>query len=247
VAAGGELMIDLTRLAEELRDMKLAEVRLPQVPPRSRTPSPELPARPADEYTMADASRSVRVTVDREGKVLRFDVAASWSSRLPAAAFESALMEAYQNALRVAAAVKLRERRSQLEQQMPVSFESWSGAEDLETFLVKTRAEQAAIGQKLHEARENASRVSYEVIQLRSPNGFVTLQVRNGALVGLTANADAISRARPGQVQQDLWEVFGDAGLRSSRASATASASPRRRPQVEADPEEDLWKGLGSR
>lgn len=240
-------MIDLNTLAEELRNMKLAEVRLPQVPPRPRMSSPELPAGPADEYTVADASRSLRVTVDREGKVLRFDVAASWSSRLPPAEFESALMEAYQNALGIAAAVERRERRNQLDQQLPVSFESWFGAEDLETFLAKTRAEQAAIGQKLHEAKENANKVSYEVTQLRSPYGFVTLLVRTGALVGLTANADAISRARPGQVQQDLWEVFGDAGLRSSRASATASASPRRRPQADEDPEEDLWKGLGSR
>jgi hypothetical protein len=240
-------MIDLSALAEELRDMKLAEVRLPQLPPRPRTSPPELPAGPADEYTVADASRSLRVTVDREGKVLRFDVTASWSSRLPAAEFGSALMEAYQAALGIAAAVERRERRNQPEQKAPVSFESWSGAEDLETFLAKTRAEQAAIGQKLREARENASRVSYEVTQLRSPSGFVTLQMRTGALVGLMANADAISRARPGQVQHDLWEVFGDAGLRSDRASATASAPPRRRPQVEEDPEEDLWKGPGSR
>lgn len=240
-------MTDLSALAEELRDMKLAEVRLPQVSSGQPTSPPELPAGPSDEYTAVDPSRSLRVAVDPEGKVLRFDVAGSWLSRLPAAEFGSALMGTYQDALGIAAAVEHRARRNPPEQETPVSFESWSGAEDLETFLAKTRAEQAAIGQKLHEARENASRVSYEVTQLRSPYGFVTLQVRTGALVGLTANADAISRARPGQVQQDLWEVFGGAGLRSSRASATASASPRRRPQVEEDPEEDLWKGLGSR
>lgn len=239
-------MTDLSALAEELRDMKLAEVRLPQVPPGPQAPPPELPAGPADEYTAVDASRSLRVTVDPDGKLLRFDVASSWLSRLPAAEFGSALMGAYQGALGIAAAVERRLHRNPPEQEALVSFESWSGGEDLETFLAKTRAEQDAIGQKLREARENADRVSYDVTELRSPYGFVTLQVRTGALVGLTANADAISRARPGQVQHDLWEVFGDAGFRSSRASATASAPSRRRPQVEEDPEEDLWKGLGS-
>jgi len=199
----------------------------------------------ADEYTAADVSRSLRVTVDPEGKVLRFDVAGSWHSRLPAAEFGSALMETYQDALGIAAAVERQARRNQPEQEAPVSFESWSGGEDLETFLAKTRAEQSVIGQKLREARENADRVSYDVTELRSPYGFVTLQVRTGALAGLTANTDAISRANPGQVQQDLWEVFGDAGLNSSRASAPVSAPPRRRPQVEEDSEEDLWKGLG--
>jgi len=237
-------MTDLSALADELRNMKLAEVRLPQVPPGSRMPPLELP-RPADEYTAADVSRSLRVTVDPEGKVLRFDVAGSWLSRLPAAEFGSALMETYQDALGIAAAVERQARRNQPEQEAPVSFESWSGGEDLETFLAKTRAEQSVIGQKLREARENADRVSYDVTELRSPYGFVTLQVRTGALAGLTANTDAISRANPGQVQQDLWEVFGDAGLNSSRASAPVSAPPRRRPQVEEDSEEDLWKGLG--
>jgi len=237
-------MTDLSALADELRNMKLAEVRLPQVPPGSRMPPLELP-RPADEYTAADVSRSLRVTVDPEGKVLRFDVAGSWLSRLPAAEFGSALMETYQDALGIAAAVERQARRNQPEQEAPVSFESWSGGEDLETFLAKTRAEQSVIGQKLREARENADRVSYDVTELRSPYGFVTLQVRTGALAGLTANTNAISRANPGQVQQDLWEVFGDAGLNSSRASAPVSAPPRRRPQVEEDSEEDLWKGLG--
>ncbi len=238
-------MIDLGALAEELRDMKLAEVRLPQVPPGVPTRSPELPPGPADEYTAADASRSLRVTVDPDGKVLRFDLAGSWLSRLPAAEFGPALMATYQDALGIAAAVEREARRDQPKQEVPVSFESWSGAEDLETFLAKTRTEQAAIGQKLREARENADRVSHDVTELRSPYGFVTLRVRTGALVGLTANADAISRANPGQVQQDLWEVFGDAGLNSGRASAPVSTPQRRRPQVEEDSEEDLWKGLG--
>jgi len=240
-------MTDLSALADELRNMKLAEVRLPRIPLGPQRPSPELPAGPADEYTAADASRSLRVTVDPEGKVLRFDVAGSWLSRLPAAEFGSALMATYQDALGIDAAVERQARRNHPEPEAPVSFESWSGAEDLETFLAKARAEQAAIGQKLSEARESAARVSYDVTELRSPYGFVTLQLRTGALVGLTANADAISRANPGQVQRDLWEVFGAAGLRSNRASAPVSKPSRRRPQVGEGPEEDLWKGLGSR
>ncbi|MET8759701.1 hypothetical protein [Lentzea sp. NPDC004782] len=240
-------MTDLSALADELRNMKLAELRLPRIPLGPRRPSPELPAGPADEYTAADASRSLRVTVDPEGKVLRFDVAGSWLSRLPAAEFGSALMATYQDALGIAAAVERQARRNQPEPEAPVSFESWSGAEDLETFLARTRAEQVAIGQKLSEARESAARVSYDVTELRSPHGFVTLQVRTGALVGLTANTDAISRAKPGQVQQDLWEVFGDAGLISNRASAPVSRPSRSRPRVEEDPEEDLWKGLGGK
>ncbi|MCP2246356.1 hypothetical protein [Lentzea aerocolonigenes] len=238
-------MTDLSALAADLRNMKLAEVRLPEIPIGPQRPSPELPAGPSDEYTAADASRSLRVTVDPEGMVLRFEVAGSWLSRLPAAEFGSALMAAYQDALWIAAAVGREARRNRPEQEAPVSFENWSGAEDLETFLAKTKAEQAAIGQRLSDARENAARVSYDVTELRSPYGFVTLQVRTGALVGLTANTDTISRANPGQVQQDLWEVFGDAGLRSNRASAPVSKPSRRRPQVEEDPEEDLWKGLG--
>ncbi|MGW4214659.1 hypothetical protein ACWEIJ_42210 [Lentzea sp. NPDC004789] len=236
-------MTDLSALADELRNMELAEVRLPRIPLGPQRPSPELPAGPADEYTAADASRSLRVTVDPEGKVLRFDLAGSWLSRLPATEFGSALMAAYQHALGIAAAVERQARRNRPVQEVPVSFKSWSGAEDLETFLAKTRAEQVAIGQKLSEARESAARVSYDVTELRSPYGFVTLQLRTGALVGLTANTDAISQANPGQVQQDLWEVFGDAGLRSNRASVPT----RRRPHVEEDPEEDLWKGLGGR
>lgn len=240
-------MTDLSALAEELRNLKPAEVRLPQVPRGPQAPPPELPAGPADEYTAADASRSLRVTVDPDGKVLRFDVAGSWLSRIPVEEFGSVLMRTYQEALRIAATVERRARRNPQEQEAPVSFESWSGAEDVETFLAKARAEQAAIGQKLREAKESADRVSYDVTELRSPHGFVTLRVRTGALVGLTANTDAVSCANPGQLQQDLWAVFGAAGLNSNRGAAPAGTPPRRRPQVEEDPEEDLWKGLGSR
>ncbi|KJK45178.1 hypothetical protein UK23_27015 [Lentzea aerocolonigenes] len=117
---------------------------------------------------------------------------------------------------------------------------------DLETWLAQVKVEQAAIGRQLREARENADKVSLQVTALRSPYGLVSLQIRNRALVGLTANAAAISQANVGQLQQDLWEVFSNAGLTSDLGRTPASPS-RRRPRTEgADPEEDLWKGLGA-
>lgn len=234
-------------LEEHLRNLKLAELHLPPIAATRTSPPPELPAAPADEYKASDPSRSLRLIVDPDGKVLRFDVSSSWQSRLPAAEFGQALMTTYLDAVRIAATVERQARREHRDEPQPVSFRSWSGIPDLETWLAQVKAEQAAIGRQLREARENADKVSLEVTTLRSPHGLVTLQIRNRALVGLTANAAAISQSNVGQLQQDLWAVFGDAGLTSDRGMTPASPSRRRPRAEEADPEEDLWKGLGER
>ncbi|MFJ5984527.1 hypothetical protein [Lentzea sp. NPDC092896] len=232
-------------LEEELGKLKLAELHLPPIAATRMSPLPEFPSEPADEYKAIDASRSLWVIVDPDGKVLRFDVSSSWQSRLPVAEFGQALMMTYLDALRIAATVERQARRDHRDEPEPVEFQSWSGMPDMDTWLAQIREEQAAIGRQLREARENADKVSLEVTALRSPYGLVTLQIRNGALVGLTANTAALSQANIGQVQQDLWEVFGDAGLTSDRGMAPLSQSRRRR-RAEEDPEEDLWKGLGA-
>ncbi|WP_346135065.1 hypothetical protein [Lentzea roselyniae] len=185
--------------------------------------------------------------VDPDGKVLQFDVSSSWQTRLLAAEFGQALMTTYLDAVRIAATVERQARREHRDEPQPVSFQSWSGMPDLETWLAQVKAEQADIGRQLREAREHADKVSLEVTTLRSPYGLVTLQIRNRALVGLTANAAAISQSNVGQLQQDLWAVFGDGGLTSDRGGTAASPSRRRPRAEEVDPEEDLWKGLGSR
>lgn len=94
-------------------------------------------------------------------------------------------------------------------------------------------------------ARHRAkSQVSLEVTTPRSLYGFISLHMRNGALVGLTANTTAITQANAGQVQQDPWEVFSDVDLTSSRGTVQVNP-PRRRPCAEEEhPDEDLWKGL---
>nr|WP_086665387.1 ESX secretion-associated protein EspG [Lentzea kentuckyensis] len=150
------------------------------------------------------------------------------------------------DAVRIAATVERQARSEHRAEPEPVSFQSWSGMPDLETWLTQVKVEQAAIGRQLREARENADKVSLQVTTLRSPYGLVTLQIRNRALVGLTADAAAVSRANVGQLQQDLWEVFSDAGLTSDRGITPASPSKRRLRAEEADPEEDVWKGLGA-
>ncbi|GGM93342.1 hypothetical protein GCM10011609_33520 [Lentzea pudingi] len=232
-------------LDKELSSLKLAELHLPPIAATRMSPPPELPSAPADAYKASDASRSLWVIVDPNGKVLRFDVSSSWQSRLPVAEFGQALMMTYLDAVRIAATVERQARRDRREDPEPVSFQSWSSMPDMDTWLAQIREEQSTIGRQLREACENADRVSHEVTALRSPYGLVTLQIRNGALVGLTANTAAISQAGVGQLQQDLWEVFGDAGLTSDRGTAPVSP-PRRRSRAQEDPEEDLWKGLGA-
>lgn len=234
-------------LEEQLRNLKLAELYLPPIAATRTSPPPELPSAPADQYKASDPSRSLWVIVDPDGKVLRFDVSSSWQTRLPAAEFGQVLMTTYLDAVRIAATVERQARREHRDEPQPVSFQSWSGMPDLETWLAQVKAEQAAISRQLREAREHADKVSLEVTALHSPYGLVTLQIRNGALVGLTANAAAISQSNVGQLQQDLWAVFGDAGFTSDRGGTPASPSRRRPCAEEADPEEDLWKGLGSR
>ncbi|MFD5829054.1 hypothetical protein [Lentzea sp. NPDC060358] len=231
-------------LEDRLRALELAELRLPPGAATRTSPPPEPPAAPADRYQASDPSRSLRVTVDPDTKVLRFDVSSGWQTRLSAGEFGPALMTAYLDAVRIAATAPRRPHRAE---PGPVCSRSRSDSPDLDEWLAQVRQDQAAIGRGLREGRENVAGVSFDVTVLHSPYGLVTLHVRNGALVELVANVAALPRANSGQLHQDLWAVFSAAGLTSDRGTAPASASRHRPRAGEADPEEDLWKGLGAR
>ncbi|MGO1053030.1 hypothetical protein [Crossiella sp. CA198] len=237
-------------MEEELRNLKLAELNLPPVSTvgagRPAGPAREFPAEPTDEYKAADSSNSLWITVDKEGKVLRLEVSTSWHTRLPAGEFASTLLTTYMSASETAAVVESKARERNRAQTATADTEASDGVLGLDEWLSKIEARHANLDRQLREARAEDDGRSGQVLEIRSPHGYLTLQVRSGALVGLTVDAERISRARGGQLQQDLWDGFTAAGLTSpdSATGAPASRPRRRQDPVAGEEEEELWKGV---
>ncbi|MBP2474741.1 hypothetical protein JOF53_003613 [Crossiella equi] len=230
-------------MSEELRDMKVAELAPPSVG-RTAPATREYPQEPAEEYRSGDSSNSVWVTVDKQGRVLRVEVSTGWHTRLPAGEFSSALLSAYLGASETAAVVESRDRR---QNPGPVPDEAPGEVLGLDEWVRSMQNRHAEIGRKLREAEARAEGRSTEVADVRSPYGYLALQVRAGALLGLTVDAARIAQVHGGQLQQDLWDGFRAAGLTSPNAFQEAPAQPPAARPRRSDPDDDgdeMWQGI---
>ncbi|GGU49759.1 hypothetical protein [Lentzea flava] len=228
---------------DHLRDLKIADVRIPPAPPAPAGPPPE----PADSYQATDPSRSLWITVDRDSKVLRIEVSGTWEDRLPVAEFDDAVFMTYVNAVQMAAAAEA-PARLRAAAEGPAEPSADDVVTDFHDWLADVAQRRAAIGQKLREIEENAAASADQgVIEVHGPYGLLMLRVRGGNLLGIATNTEALSKANAGMVQQALWEAFSDAGL-TSPSTARQEPEPVRRPRRDDEVviEDDLWKGFGS-
>ncbi|MFI7672803.1 hypothetical protein [Actinophytocola sp. NPDC049390] len=158
---------------------------------------------PSDTYRADDPTRSIEVTVDRDGRLADLRLAEWWSDRLDPERFAETLFAVYTAAVGKALVMALSTRDDERDGPAPGKPEqslAWINA---------TLAENDAKLLAMRRAEPPAD----DEFALRSEHGYVTLHVRGGIATGLTANAAVLGYAKADVLRADVLAVFTDAGL----------------------------------
>ena len=168
-------------------------------------------------YRGADEAGAVWVSVDRQGRLADVEISTSWRRRLGADRFADALFTAYQAAARKAADANPAGVRYALT--LPAVPDIDPDA-DVDTWLTQSRAALRALDERLAEvSKANAlarARLA-DARTVRGPNGYVTLQVRGGNLIGVIGAAAGLKTANPAMVREDVLGAFRSADLAAGR------------------------------
>jgi len=164
---------------------------------------------PADSYQTADPSESIWVTVDPDGRLVDVLIRRTWPEHLEPATFGPALLGAYTAAAEKALAVRMSmweepapDTRPQVATDDGLSHEEW---------LRRVRGRLDEVDAKLLAmAREEPESPGEQ--EFRGVNGYLTLLMETGGLVGITANP-AIAYAELERLREDVLDIFDDAGL----------------------------------
>ena len=171
----------------------------------------------ADGYQGTDESGAVWVSVDRQGRLAAVEISTSWRKRLGAERFADALFTAYHEAARKAAGGDPDGGRYTLELAPVPDIDPDA---DFDTWLAQSRASLRALDARMAEvARANArarARLT-DARTVRGPNGYVTLQVRGGNLVGVTGATAGLKSANPNMLREDVLAAFRSAELAAAR------------------------------
>jgi hypothetical protein len=164
---------------------------------------------PSSEYKAADASGSIWVTVDPQGRLVDVEISRTWSERMAPDAFGDALFRVYLAAMQKAIVVETAARE---EPPAPRSRPA-PAVEELsnEEWLASIRAELDKVDDVLRAVRAGEV-VAAEESEIRGRNGYLTLRLSGGAPDGITGSA-ALAHARRERLREDALDIFTDAGL----------------------------------
>lgn len=165
--------------------------------------------RTAKTFRGGEPSGSVWVTVDRAVKVVDVVIKGNWPDQLAAERFPGAVFEAYTTAARTAMLVRSstsdEPRRTPVET-IPAELDDEEWLRRVRASLDRTEAELAAI--------RHASAVAPPGEEkLTGRNGYLTLVVRDGGPVAITADPAALAYADTARLRLDALDVFARAGL----------------------------------
>ncbi len=158
---------------------------------------------PSDTYQAEDPTRSVQVTVDRNGLLVDVRLAEWWSDRLEPERFAETLFGVYTAAVSTALVTELSTRDE--ERDVPASRPPEQSLAWINATLAENDATLLAL--------RRAEPLTDDEFALRSEHGYVTLHVRGGIATGLTANAAVLGYAKADVLRADVLAVFTDAGL----------------------------------
>lgn len=195
---------------------------------------------PADTYEARDHSGFIVVTVNKSRMVTDVRIRARWQDRIRADAFPAALYNTYVTAVQRALAVEFTHRSvnppgpaapgEAYVDHAELSFEEW---------LARTRSRLDAIDEAYDEIRRRQRVAQPEVVEIRSPLGYLTMSVRDGGPIGIHGNPQALAIATDAVLSQDAQQLFG-------RADRGVGAGARPRPVHRGtdDTDDDYFSGF---
>lgn len=168
---------------------------------------------PASRYDSPDPSESIWVEVDPRGKFVGVEISRTWTNRLQPEQFAEALFSAYRAAVQKAFATELAAGRIEQQTAKPAAEPRADGPSAAD-WVAEAEARLRQIDEKLRRLPTAAGQPDREV---RSPNGYLTLQLNAGGLSAITGNPQALERAHWELLREDVLDVFRRANLATER------------------------------
>lgn len=160
-------------------------------------------------FRAADSSGTILVTADPMAKVVDVQISDKWSRRVNPEQFAVALFTTYLTAVQTAmiAHVSTVDRSAAVPrfEVIPVELPEEEWFRRVAAQLDETDDILAAVRRSAAEPRADT--------EIRGPNGYVTLVMRNGGPAAINADPRAIVRADVGRLRLDALDVFARAGL----------------------------------
>ena len=179
---------------------------------------------PGSRVEGADATNSIWVSIDTEGRVEGIEVSRNWRDRLDPGAFGSALLEAYKNAQdktvqarAVAAFIAMSEGRPRYRTApvVPAAREP-NPEDDPERWLAETLEAINKITDRV-KAMERGETVPDQPALgetvVKSPNELLTLRYQGRQIVEITGEVMQIRRTDPESLRLEALDLFRAAGL----------------------------------
>jgi hypothetical protein len=205
---------------------------------------------PGSRTEGADASNSIWVTIDTEGRVESIEVSRNWRDRLDAGAFAGALLGAYNNAQgksvqarAVKAFTAMSEGRSRHEgRATPVDLGP-SPHDDPERWLAETMEAISSLTAQVQAI--NRGEAVQEIVGesvVRSPNELLTLRHQGRQISEITGEVMQIRRTDPESLRLEALDLFRAAGL---TADAAGAGEARPAPAAAKSYEDDDYDSYG--
>ncbi|GGU26553.1 YbaB/EbfC family nucleoid-associated protein [Lentzea flava] len=205
-----------------LEHIELAHLNIPD-DPQTRARISEL-TRPggvelqlAETYEARDPAGLITVTVNRFQMVTNIRIRPRWFEQLRPEEFPAALYNTYITA--VQRALALETTRLSQNQESPSSLSTPGEASvdpaelSVEEFIARARSRFEAIDAEYDAIRRQEQASRADMIEIRSPLGYLTMRIRDGGPIAIHGNPQALDNASDSVLAEDILHLFARAGF----------------------------------
>ncbi|MET9227469.1 YbaB/EbfC family nucleoid-associated protein [Lentzea sp. NPDC003310] len=214
--------------------------------------------RPAETYEACDPGGLITVTVNKSQLVTNVRIRPRWYEHLRPEAFPAALYNTYITAVQRALAVEFAQPPQGQEStgSTPAPGESSvdSAELSLEEFLARNKSRLDAVDAEYDAIRRRERAPQVDTTEIRSPLGYLMMQVRDGGPIALHGNPQALDNPSDTVLAEDILHLFARAGFGVGPGERPSPVARTERPRGDGDDADDeyfdgfkvLGKGDGS-
>lgn len=200
---------------------------------------------PAETYEASDPSGLITVTVNRSQMVTNVRIRPRWYEQLRPEAFPAALDNTYitavQRALAVESAHLPQSQESPSSPSAPGESSADSAELSLEDFLARNRSRLDAIDAEYDAIRRQEKAPQADMTEIRSPLGYLMMQVRDGGPIAIHGNPQALDNPSDTVLAEDILHLFARAGFGVDPDKRPGPAPRPERPRGSSDDADDEY------
>ncbi|MDA3646050.1 hypothetical protein LZ318_05685 [Saccharopolyspora indica] len=182
----------------------------------------------ANTYEARDQTGFIGITVNRSRMVESVWIRPGWPDRIRPDGFPAVLHSTYMTAVQRALAVELAHR--------PVRRPSAPAPDDayvdpaalsFEEWLSRTKSRLDAIDAEYDAIRRHQRAPQMDVTEIRSPLGYLTVQMRRGGPIAISGDPQALDNPSSTVLADEVLQLFSRAGLGIGSGEASHPAQPQ--------------------